>query len=282
MSHAGGSGGSGGREDCWSDGGTACLVDAWGARYLQLNRGSLRQKDWSDVAGAVNRRQEILGRPRRTDVQCKNRIDTVKKKYKLEKSKPLGTSQWPLFPKLDALVGPPPPSSSAAAVKKPPVLTFTVKPRNPNPSPNSGGFSGRSSRFQSRSLSESSLGENDDGFDDDGDDAEGNRRHERFLTRGVGREKRKWEGLVGCERGRGGGGEMGELARAIVNFAEVYERVETSKQQQMMQLERHRMELAKELEFQRMKMFVEAQIEIEKMKMEQPKYSSGSGEMLDD
>lgn len=97
--------------------------------------------------------------------------------------------------------------------------------------------------------------------------------------------KRRWDGLVECGSGRGGagggaGGEgvLGELARAILNFAEVYERVESSKQQQMMELERKRMEFAKDLEFQRMHMFMEAQLELEKLK--RPKYSSGSGKRL--
>jgi len=71
---------------------------------------------------------------------------------------------------------------------------------------------------------------------------------------------------------------VGQLARSIITFAEVYERVESAKQQQVMELERHRMEFAKDLEFQRMKMFMEAQLKIEKMK--RPKYSSGSGEKL--
>ncbi|XP_020267444.1 trihelix transcription factor ASIL2-like isoform X1 [Asparagus officinalis] len=108
------------------------------------------------------------------------------------------------------------------------------------------------------------LGENDKELDgDEGEDRGG--------------EKRKWEGLVGCERergGGGGGGEMGQLARAIVNFAGVYERVESAKQQQMMELERHRMEFVKELELKRMKMFMEVQLEMERMKMKRRKKSS--------
>lgn len=70
-----------------------------------------------------------------------------------------------------------------------------------------------------------------------------------------------------------------ELARAIVKFGEIYERIESSKQQQMLELERQRMEFTKELEFQRMQMFMEAQLELEKIK--RSKYNSGtSGEIL--
>lgn len=53
----------------------------------------------------------------------------------------------------------------------------------------------------------------------------------------------------------------------------------SSKQQQMLELERQRMEFTKELEFQRMQMFMEAQLELEKIK--RSKYNSGtSGKKL--
>eukprot|EP00252_Welwitschia_mirabilis_P020250 TRINITY_DN4922_c0_g1_i2.p2 TRINITY_DN4922_c0_g1~~TRINITY_DN4922_c0_g1_i2.p2 ORF type:complete len:437 (-),score=27.30 TRINITY_DN4922_c0_g1_i2:710-2020(-) len=101
-------GGGHGRDDCWSEGATNTLIEAWGARYLELNRGNLKQKHWKDVAEAVSSRQNCTKTPK-TDVQCKNRLDTLKKKYKLEKSKIFstgGTSKWPFFHKLDELIGP--------------------------------------------------------------------------------------------------------------------------------------------------------------------------------
>ncbi|KAJ1688402.1 hypothetical protein LUZ63_019792 [Rhynchospora breviuscula] len=97
------------REDCWSEGETSALVDAWGERYLELNRGNLRQKQWQEVADAVNSRIGTTRRKMRTDVQCKNRIDTLKKKYKLEKARLVEgtalTSSWPFYSRLDALIG---------------------------------------------------------------------------------------------------------------------------------------------------------------------------------
>jgi hypothetical protein len=51
---------------------------------MELNRGNLRQKDWQDVADAVNALHGHTKKTHRTDVQCKNRIDTIKKKYKIE------------------------------------------------------------------------------------------------------------------------------------------------------------------------------------------------------
>ena len=95
------------REDCWSEGETAALVDAWGSRYLDLNRGSLRQPQWREVADAVNSRPGASARrrPPRTDIQCKNRVDTLKKKYKAERARG-GPSPWAFYGQLDLLVGP--------------------------------------------------------------------------------------------------------------------------------------------------------------------------------
>ena len=42
-----------------------------------------------------------------------------------------------------------------------------------------------------------------------------------------------------------------ELAQAIERFREIYERVESAKQRQMVELEKQRMQFAKDLEFQR-------------------------------
>ncbi|KAK9159149.1 hypothetical protein Scep_005723 [Stephania cephalantha] len=129
---------SGGREDCWSEGATSALIEAWGDRYLQLSRGNLRQKDWKEVADAVNSRRDGV-KPPRTDVQCKNRVDTLKKKYKAEKAKPI-PSKWPFYSRLDHLVGTAAAAATAAAAKKAPqkapapsapaVTKFTVKNMN--------------------------------------------------------------------------------------------------------------------------------------------------------
>ncbi|XP_073125622.1 uncharacterized protein [Henckelia pumila] len=98
------------REDCWTEEATRTLVEAWGRRYVELNRGNLRQKDWQEVADVVNVHHGHTKKFRRTDVQCKNRIDTIKNKYKTEKAKISEssgtlTSSWPFFPCMDYLIG---------------------------------------------------------------------------------------------------------------------------------------------------------------------------------
>ncbi|XP_043726128.1 trihelix transcription factor ASIL2-like [Telopea speciosissima] len=272
------SGGGGGREDCWSEGGTATLIEAWGDRYLRLSRGNLRQKDWKEVADAVNGRQGGI-KPRKTDIQCKNRIDTLKKKFKLEKSKP-GPSEWPFYSRLDLLIGTSPnpnsnkkrlpqPLQPPPSFHKPPSVSFTIKhckdKLNLNPNPNAIVYSGGSSsksRLNSAGSSESSRGGLGDDHDDD------------FVFNGGIQKRRRTDG----EGSSSDAVAIRELARAILKFGEIYERIESSKQDQMIELERQRMEFTKDLEFQRMQMFMDAQLELEKMK--RPKYASSTGKKL--
>lgn len=109
--------GSGGRDDCWSEGATSALIDAWGERYLDLSCKNLKQQQWQEVSDVVSSRDDY-SKSHKTYAQCKNRIDTLKKRYKVEKSK-AGSSSWPFFHRLDLLFGPSlKPSPSAAAIRK--------------------------------------------------------------------------------------------------------------------------------------------------------------------
>ncbi|KAH0661796.1 hypothetical protein KY290_030007 [Solanum tuberosum] len=231
---------AGGREDCWSEGATETLIEAWGDRYLRLNRGNLRQKDWKEVAYSVNSRQNGV-KPQRTDVQCKNRIDTLKKKYKLEKNKST-PSKWPFYNRLDYLIATNNVSASPCNRRPPASISLAVKEKI-SPDSNFGAlnYSGGSSRLNS-------SGSNDSSHDD--------------LAFGSGERKNKME-YVGLSEDTTA---FKELARAILRFGEIYERIESSKQQQMMELEKQRMEFTKDLEVQRMNMFMETQLQIERSK----------------
>ncbi|KAI3993504.1 hypothetical protein MKX01_002517 [Papaver californicum] len=266
-------GGGGGREDCWTEEATETLIEAWGNRYVQLSRGNLRQKDWKEVADAVNDRQDSINKPRKTDIQCKNRIDTVKKKYKIEKAKPF-PSKWAFFTRLDNLIG----TNSSSDTKKfipPPVIqkssaanfNFRSSPnldRNHSVSQNvpffaSGGGSTSKSRLNSVGSTESSYDEDEEEEEDEEEDLRFDDSYKGKLSVDVDDSSDQ----TGFK----------ELAKAITKFGETYERIESLKQQQMMALERQKMELTKELEFQRMKMFMDTQFEIAKKK--RPRYSSG-------
>ncbi|CAI9787237.1 unnamed protein product [Fraxinus pennsylvanica] len=63
----------------------------------------------SEVANAADARHCHTKKTHCTDVQCKNRVDTLKKKFKIEKAKIAEssgtTSSWPFFSHLDVLIG---------------------------------------------------------------------------------------------------------------------------------------------------------------------------------
>lgn len=106
----------------WSDAAIACLLDAFIEKYTQLNRGNLRGRDWEEVAAAVSERCE---KQRKSVDQCKNKVDNLKKRYKLEKHRVSngsggggggGTgSHWPWYKKMEVIVGNSLPSSKAVS-----------------------------------------------------------------------------------------------------------------------------------------------------------------------
>ncbi|CAN6926432.1 hypothetical protein HID58_044405 [Brassica napus] len=231
-----------GREDWWSEDATATLIEAWGDRYVNLSRGNLRQNDWREVADAVNSIHGGSGRPK-TDVQCKNRIDTLKKKYKTEKAKP-SPSSWCFFERLDFLIGP------VAAKKSTGVVRPAVK--NPTGSKSSG----------------SSLEEDDEEEEEEDDDDE---------VGDWGFVVRKHRRVEDVDPSGGEGSSCRELARAILKLGEVYERIEGAKQRMMVELEKQRMEAAKELELQRMNMLMDMQMELERSKLGKRRAAAASG-----
>ncbi|CAL1374761.1 unnamed protein product [Linum trigynum] len=252
-SRTGGGGGSGGREDCWSEGATDTLIEAWGDRYVSVKGGNLRQKDWKEVADEVNSRRS--GGSKKTDIQCKNRIDTLKKKYKVEKAKP-PPSKWQFYRRLDSLISSATTASGAAGS-----VTLTVRPKSKSKS---------KSKSQSKSLLLKAAEELSGGSDSSWSGGDGDAG---FDQRVVKKQHRMED--VGCSDGAA----CRELARAILKFVEIYEKVESSKQIQMVELEKQRMEFTKELEFERMNMFMAAQLEMEKKKSlkKRAKDASGSG-----
>lgn len=242
-------------------------MDAWGTRFVDLNRGNLRQKDWQSVADAVNAVHGHDVKSRRTDVQCKNRIDTLKKKYKAEKARVMESpdggyvSTWPFFPQMDKLIGslvsakkPSPPSvpvsppmgipllpyrRPVSAVAEP-VALLPQKRAAPGPVPvvNDSYFRRNYSAVAAAAAAEV---EDDDDLEDSESEAEE------------------------VEEANAGDG-MRMLAKAIERLAEMYERVEGEKQRQMVELEKQRMQFAKEMEVQRMQLFMDTQIQLEKIK----------------
>ncbi|XP_018810838.1 trihelix transcription factor ASIL2-like isoform X1 [Juglans regia] len=239
------------REDCWTEEATHTLLDAWGDRYVQLNRGNLGQKQWQEVADAVNARHAHFPNSLRSDVQCKNRIDTLKKKFKIEKARVFQScgsyvSSWPFFALLDALIGSTfPKSSSPVAVgnrKTPPTASQAWNLSSPVPV---------GPRTHKRPPP-----------------AGHSRRNFLVFSAAEGEGSEDLRGSIGTESegGRVRSGGYRELAQAIERFGEIYERVEWVKQRQMIELEKQKMQFAKDLECHRMQLLLETQVQLQKMK----------------
>uniref|UniRef100_A0A0E0H0C1 UMP kinase n=1 Tax=Oryza nivara TaxID=4536 RepID=A0A0E0H0C1_ORYNI len=138
----GGGGGGGGvaagsseyrkdREE-WTDGAISSLLDSYTDRFEQLNRGNLRGRDWEDVAAAVSDGQGKSSGGKSVE-QCKNKIDNLKKRYKVECQRLAGSgasavSHWPWFKKMEQIVGN---SSSPASSKALVASDDDNKPRQP-------------------------------------------------------------------------------------------------------------------------------------------------------
>ncbi|OMO70564.1 hypothetical protein CCACVL1_18803 [Corchorus capsularis] len=283
-------GGGGGREDCWSEGATGVLIDAWGERYLELSRGNLKQKHWKEVADIVSSREDYMKTPK-TDIQCKNRIDTVKKKYKLEKTKMAsggGPSKWVFFEKLDRLIGPTAKVSvNAAAVggggspgfmsKVPMGIPVGIR-SSLNPLRASQLHERQQQQQQQKQprmvalknqnkmqLRKRGPVETDSEDEDEEEEADSldsfpppptGKRAKRTVHKGVnsGGKGKKW------------GNSVRELTQAILRFGEAYEQAESAKLQQVVEMEKQRMKFAKELELQRMQFFMKTQLEISQLK----------------
>ncbi|KAF5204911.1 Trihelix transcription factor [Thalictrum thalictroides] len=144
---AGGTGsGSGDRlkRDEWSEGAVSTLLDAYESKWVLRNRAKLKGHDWEDVARHVSSRANSTKSPK-TQTQCKNKIESMKKRYRSE-SAATDTSSWPLFPRLDLLLRyrtHPPTTTTATtnAITNPPLvildqqLTPTPTPSLPPPPP---------------------------------------------------------------------------------------------------------------------------------------------------
>ncbi|KAJ9175373.1 hypothetical protein P3X46_013936 [Hevea brasiliensis] len=96
----------------WSDTAISCLLESYTEKYNQLNRGNLRGRDWEEVAEAVSDRGGSNNK--KSVEQCKNKIDNLKKRYKVELQRinnssggfgSSGTSSWHWFKQIEAIMG---------------------------------------------------------------------------------------------------------------------------------------------------------------------------------
>lgn len=130
----GGGGGSGGsdrlKRDEWSEGAVSTLLEAYEAKWVLRNRAKLKGHDWEDVAKHVSSRANSTKSPK-TQTQCKNKIESMKKRYRSESASTADASSWPLYSRLDLLLRGTGPLSS---LPPPPLIaTATIAPSQQSP-----------------------------------------------------------------------------------------------------------------------------------------------------
>ncbi|XP_076947947.1 uncharacterized protein LOC143620035 [Bidens hawaiensis] len=91
----------------WSDSAIRILLDSFTDKYMALNRSKLRYKDWEVVTELVA--EGCDKQSRKSIEQCKNKIDNLKKRLKLEtqrmESNGSDVSNWIWYQKMDNLFG---------------------------------------------------------------------------------------------------------------------------------------------------------------------------------
>ncbi|RAL37217.1 hypothetical protein DM860_004139 [Cuscuta australis] len=211
----------------WSEEESFVLLDVWGERYLELGRRSLRGEDWVDVAEKVT---EMIG-VEKSEIDCRNQLDVLKKKYKKEREKmeKLGggfSSKWPFFKKMDVLMN--------LRMKGHCGLSCGV---------DSGEYVFMDPRmYLDRSNVMDEMRDSPVGSD-------------------VENEEEKEE--VGEEAGWEENEESAKLlAESIQRFGDIYEKIENGKRKQMMELEKMRWDFQRELEMQKKQIVERAQAEI--------------------
>lgn len=127
------------KRDEWSEGAVSTLLEAYEAKWVLRNRAKLKGQDWEDVAKYVSSRANSTKSPK-TQTQCKNKIESMKKRYRSESATADASSSWPLYSRLDLLLrgtGPisstlPPPQTPATAT----VAVAAPSSQSPHPSNN--------------------------------------------------------------------------------------------------------------------------------------------------
>ncbi|KAI4332966.1 hypothetical protein L6164_017830 [Bauhinia variegata] len=132
-SAAAGGGGDRLKRDEWSEGAVSSLLEAYESKWVLRNRAKLKGHDWEDVARHVSSRANSTKSPK-TQTQCKNKIESMKKRYRSE-SASADASSWPLYSRLDLLLrgtGPASNQAPPATVVVPPPATLLQPPHPGN------------------------------------------------------------------------------------------------------------------------------------------------------
>lgn len=233
----------------WSEQATFVLLDVWGDRFLQMGRKSLRADEWGEVARKVSQASRVP----RSEAQCRHRLDTLKRRYKKEKVRMAETGssscKWVFFKKMDMLMSPPPQQVRHTGL---PCGLDSGEYIFMNPRVYLNKADGMDEMSDSPGNSEF-LDDDDDDEDDEDDDDLDDAGEDGYLVSGKG----VGEQGVSCDPAA-----YRMLADSVRKFGEIYERIENSKRQQMMELERMRMDFHRDLEVQKRQILERAETEI--------------------
>ncbi|XP_009778178.1 uncharacterized protein LOC107775513 [Nicotiana tabacum] len=279
------------KRDEWSEGAVSCLLEAYEAKWILRNRAKLKGQDWEDVAKHVSARGNSTKSPK-TQTQCKNKIESMKKRYRSESATAADASSWPLYPRLDLLlrgnnasaastsVIPPPPP----AVVEPPQPVTVLPPPPPAPVPppppppppmavpiGNGGQNSNGSNGVDRAAKEDTMDAklSDNAAISDKNAMDTNSSTPALYSDDKSKSKnvkvRSMEKRSKNKRKRAEGWEIGESIRLL---AEVVVRSEQARMETMREIERMRAEAeAKrgEMDLKRTEIIANTQLEIAKL-----------------
>ncbi|XP_058727275.1 trihelix transcription factor ENAP1 [Vicia villosa] len=241
INRGGGGGGSSGSEE-WTEHATFVLLEIWGEKFLQIGRNSLRSEEWHEVSEKVSEELKV----EKDVAECRSVLDKVKRRYKKEKSRMdemglgVNSCKWPFFKRMDMLM-----SSSArqeyglaCGVDSGEYVFMNTRVYLNR----SNGFDEmRDSPGESEASEDDYEGDDFDGDDDDEEEDEMDKEEEEASYR--------------------------VLADSIQKFGKIYEKIENTKRQQMMELEKMRVDFNRELELQKKQILERAQDEISKIQV---------------
>lgn len=242
----------------WTEQESFVLLEAWGERYLKHNRKNVRSEEWAEVAEKVSEVSKLA----RTETQCRNRLDTLKKKYKKEKAllaESIGiSSKWVYFSKMDMILSP-----SSIPENGHVSMDSKVNLLNPENGPVSMDMKVNPNHANSSDEMKVVLVDDLESAKDASDNLEDlpSKKTKMPENRG-GEDPFK---LIADSISKLCDGPFKLLADSINKFCDIYEKVESSKSKQLDELEKMRMDYRKGLELEKSKIVKRAQVEMAKI-----------------
>ncbi|OWM78457.1 trihelix transcription factor ASIL1 [Punica granatum] len=311
ISGAGGSSGGGDRlkRDEWSEGAVSTLLEAYEAKWVLRNRAKLKGHDWEDVARFVSSRANCT-KSHKTQTQCKNKIESMKKRYRSESAAP-DPSSWPLYQRLDMLLRgnaatlPPPqqpPASQLPIINPTFALLEPPPPPPPAPPPPPPAPAAAPAPVPPPGVAQNSLGSNgvdrvaakEDGAGtkvsdqvsdknpietDSSTPALYSHENQGLKSKKLKMMKRKKKKMVAAGGRKKGSSEEWEIADSIRWLAEAIVRSEQSRMETMKEVERMRIEAETkrgEMDLKRTEIIANTQLEIARLLA-----GGGSGKGID-